>query len=128
MVFVLKLLRHYLNGVHFEIFTDHRSLHYIFSQRDLNLRQWRWLELLKDYCVTILYYLGTTNIVADALSRKTPSMGSLAGLSIEGRPLARDVQILANSLVRLQNLEESDRMIAFIEAQFLCRANPCTPV
>ena len=58
VVFVLKLWRHYLYGVHCEIFTDHRSLQYIFSQRDLNLRQRRWLELRKDYDVTILYHPG----------------------------------------------------------------------
>ena len=103
--------------MHCEIFTDHRSLQYIFSQRDLNLRQRRWLELLKDYDVTILYHPGKANVVADALSRKTHSMGSLASLSVEERPLARDVQLLANSLVRLQISEESDGMIAFIEAR-----------
>ena len=102
VVFVLKLWRHYLYGVHCEIFTDHQSLQYIFSQRDLNLRQRRWLELLKDYDVTILYHSGKANVVADALSRKTHSMGSLASLSVEERPLARDVQLLANSLVHLQ--------------------------
>ncbi|XP_069145596.1 uncharacterized protein [Solanum lycopersicum] len=57
------------------------------------------------------------NVVADALSRKTPRTGSLAALSIEEKPLARDVQILANSLVRLQISEKSDGMIAFIEAR-----------
>ena len=67
--------------------------------------------------------------MADALSRKTPSMGSLAALSIEERPLARDMQILANSLVRLQISEESDGMIAFIEARSsLVEQNMFTPV
>ena len=66
------------------------------------MRQQRWLELLKDYDVTILYHPGKANVMADALSRKTPSMGSLAAHCIEERPLARDVHILANSLVRLQ--------------------------
>ena len=63
------------------------------------MRQPRWLGLLKDYDVTTLYHLKKANIVDDALSRNTPSMGSLASLSIEERPLARDVQMLANSLV-----------------------------
>ncbi|XP_069152102.1 uncharacterized protein [Solanum lycopersicum] len=70
VVFALKIWRHYLYGVHCEVFTDYRSLQYIFNQRDLNLRQRRWLELLKDYDMTILYHPGKTNAVADALSRK----------------------------------------------------------
>ena len=80
VVFALKFWRHYLYGVHCEVFTDHRSLKYIFNQRDLNLRQWRWLELLKDYDMTILYHPGKANVVAGALSRKAVSMGSLAML------------------------------------------------
>ena len=57
--------------------------------------------MIKDYDVTILYHARKANFVADALSSKTHSMGSLASLSVEERPLARDVQFLANSLVRL---------------------------
>ena len=79
-MFALKIWRNYLYGMHCEVFTDHRSLQYIFNQRDLNLRQRRWLELLKDYDMTILYHPGKENVVADALSRKAVSMGSIAML------------------------------------------------
>ncbi|XP_075112299.1 uncharacterized protein LOC142182177 [Nicotiana tabacum] len=54
VIFALKIWRHYLYGVHVDIYTDHKSLQYIFKQKDLNLRQRRWLELLKDYDVDIL--------------------------------------------------------------------------
>ena len=80
VVFALKQWRHYLYGVKCEVYTDHRSLKYVFTQKDLNLRQRRWMELLKDYDITILYHPGKTNVVADALSRKAGSMGSLAHL------------------------------------------------
>ena len=53
-----------------EIYTDHKSLKYIFTQKELNLRQRRWLELIKDYDCEILYHPGKANVVADALSRK----------------------------------------------------------
>ena len=86
VVFALKIWRHFLYGVHCEVFTDHRSLQYIFNQRDMNLRQRRWLELLKDYDMTILYHPGKANVVADALSRKAVSMGSLAMLQVGERP------------------------------------------
>ncbi|WMV38009.1 hypothetical protein MTR67_031394 [Solanum verrucosum] len=58
----------------------------------MNLRQHRWLELLKDYGITILYHLRKVNVVADALSRNTSSMGSLSTTSSDERPLARNVQ------------------------------------
>ncbi|WVZ58484.1 hypothetical protein U9M48_008756 [Paspalum notatum var. saurae] len=70
VVFALKLWRHYLYGEPCDIFTDHKSLKYIFTQKDLNLRQRRWLELIKDYDLTIQYTPGKANVVADALSHK----------------------------------------------------------
>ena len=65
------------------------------------MRHQRWLDLLKDYDMTILYHPGKANVVADALSRKAVSMGSLAMLQVDESPLARDIQSLANSFVRL---------------------------
>ena len=68
IVFALKQWRHYLYGVKCEVYTDHRSLQYVFTQKDLNLRQRRWMELLKDYDITILYHPRRANVVADTLS------------------------------------------------------------
>ena len=66
-----NIWRHYLIGNKCEIYTDHKSLKYIFTQLDLNLRQRRWLEEVKDYNVEIHYHPGKANLVADALSRKS---------------------------------------------------------
>ena len=70
VVFALKLWRHYLYGARFEVFTDHQSLKYIFMQSELNYRQRRWMEYLKDFDFQLLYHPGKANVVADALSRK----------------------------------------------------------
>jgi hypothetical protein len=70
VVHALKIWRHYLIGHRCEIYSDHKSLKYIFTQSDLNLRQRRWLELIKDYDLGINYHPGKANVVADALSRK----------------------------------------------------------
>nr|KAJ0187438.1 hypothetical protein LSAT_V11C900490520 [Lactuca sativa] len=70
VVFALKIWRHYLYGTKCKLFTDHKSLQYLFNQKELNMRQRRWLELLKDYDCEILYHPGKANVVADALSRK----------------------------------------------------------
>ena len=60
------------------------------------------MELLKDYDITILYHPGKANVVADALSRKAGSMGSLAHLQVSRLPLAREIQTLANDFMRLE--------------------------
>ena len=78
VIFALKIWRHYLYGETCDIFTDHKSLKYIFTQKELNMRQRRWLELLKDYDARIQYHPGKANLVADALSRK--NSGSLSCL------------------------------------------------
>jgi hypothetical protein len=71
VVHALKIWRHYLIGNKCELFSDHKSLKYFFTQTELNMRQRRWLELIKDYDVEINYHPGKANVVADALSRKT---------------------------------------------------------
>ena len=77
VVFALKIWRHYLYGEKCRIFTDHKSLKYLLTQKDLNLRQRRWLELFKDYDCIIDYHPEKANVVADALSRKMISTLSL---------------------------------------------------
>ena len=71
IVFALKAWCHYLYGEQFEVFSDYKSLKYIFTQRDLNMRQHRWIEYLKDYDFTLHYYPSKANVVADALRRKS---------------------------------------------------------
>jgi len=80
VVHALKIWRHYMMGNRCQIFTDHKSLMYIFTQRGLNLRQRRWLELIKDYDLDIQYHPGKANVVADALSRKGQANMAMARL------------------------------------------------
>ncbi|GKF47685.1 putative reverse transcriptase domain-containing protein [Tanacetum coccineum] len=70
VVFALKIWRHYLYETKCTVFTDHKSLQHILDQKELNMRQRRWLELLSDYDCEIRYHLGKANVVADVLSRK----------------------------------------------------------
>nr|GEU41241.1 putative reverse transcriptase domain-containing protein [Tanacetum cinerariifolium] len=70
VVFVLKIWRHYLYGTKCTVFIDHKSLQHILNQKELNIRQRHWLELLSDYDCDIRYHPGKANVVADALSRK----------------------------------------------------------
>ena len=78
MVFALKIWRRFLFGETCERFTDHKNLKYLFSQNELNMRQKRWIELLKDYDCIIQYHPGKANAAVGALSRK--SVGSLAAI------------------------------------------------
>jgi hypothetical protein len=70
IVHTLEVWRHYLLGNLVHIYTDHKSLKYLFTQPDLNMRQWRWLEPIKDYELEVHYHPGKANVVVDALSRK----------------------------------------------------------
>jgi hypothetical protein len=79
VVHALKVWRHYLIGKHCDVFTDHKSLKYIFTQNELNMRQRRWLELIKDSDMSLQYHPGKANVVADALSHKSYVNGLTAG-------------------------------------------------
>ena len=92
MVFAPKIWRHFLFGETCEIFTNHKSLKYLFSQKELNMRHRRWIELIKDYDCIIQYHLGKTNVVADAMSRK--SVGSLVAIKGCQRQLLEDFRSL----------------------------------
>jgi hypothetical protein len=70
VIYALKIWRYHLMGTKCHIYTDHKSLKYIFMQADLNMRQRHWLELIKDYDLEIHYHPGKANVVADALSHK----------------------------------------------------------
>ena len=79
IVLTLKIWRHYLYSDQFKVFSNHKSLKYIFTQWDLNMKQCRWMEYLEDYDFTLHYHPGKENVVADALSRK--SQGVLASIA-----------------------------------------------
>jgi hypothetical protein len=71
VVHALKIWRHYILGKRCELYIDHKSLKYIFTQANLNLRRRRWLELIKDYDLGINYHPGKANVVADALNHRS---------------------------------------------------------
>jgi len=97
VVHALKIWRHYLIGHKCEIYTDHKSLKYIFTQSDLNLRQCRWLELIKDYDLEVHYHPGKANVVADALSHR--SYANMACVSQLPKGLCEDLAWLNLSIV-----------------------------
>ena len=86
------------------VFTNHKSLQYVFTKIELNLHQMRWIELLKDYDMSVHYYLGKVNVVVDALSRL--SMGSVAPDEEKRKELVKDVHMLALLVVPLMSISD----------------------
>jgi hypothetical protein len=82
-VHVLKIWRNYLMGKRCELHTDHKSLKYIFTQLNLNLRQRRWLELIKDYDLGINYNPGKPNVVADVIPQSKETEPKLSYMCLE---------------------------------------------
>ena len=96
VVFALKIWRHYHYGKMCQVFTNHKSLMYLLTQRELNLKQRKWLELIKDYDLVIDYHPRKANMVVDALSRK--SSVTLTHIRIIYVPLLLDMKTISFEL------------------------------
>ncbi|GJZ74371.1 putative nucleotidyltransferase, ribonuclease H [Tanacetum coccineum] len=111
VVFALKMWRHYLYGTKCVVYTDHKSLQHILDQKELNMRQRRWLELLSDYDCELRYHPGKANVVADALSRKcrpkplrVRALVMTIGLNLPARILNAQVEARKEENFRTEDL------------------------
>ena len=93
IVFALKIWMHYLYGAQFRVFSDHKSLKYLFDQKELNMRQRRWMEFLKGYDFELVYHPGKANVVVDALSRKIVHIAHLMIKEVELLEQFRDMKL-----------------------------------
>ena len=93
VAFALKIQRHDLYGVNFEVYSDHKSLKYLFDKNELNMRQRRQIEFLNDYDFELKYHVGKANIVANALSRKSLHMSLLMINEYKWQEKYRDLKI-----------------------------------
>lgn len=100
-----------LLGLNKKNYTDHQSLKYIFSQKNLNTRQRRWLELLKDYNCEILYHPGKVYVVADALSRK--QVGNMSSIMVQ----PTDLEELDKLVIEFRKLGKKDSLFFQIEVR-----------
>ncbi|KAA3459053.1 DNA/RNA polymerases superfamily protein [Gossypium australe] len=115
VVFALKIWRHYLCGEKSIVYTDHKSLKYLLTQKDLNLRQRRWVELLKDYDCSIEYHPGKANVVADALSRKMVAdlRAMFAHLSLyDDGSLLTELQVKPSWIDRVKEKQLTDEVLS----------------
>ncbi|KAK5773358.1 hypothetical protein PVK06_049664 [Gossypium arboreum] len=136
IVFALKIWRHYIFGEKCHVYTDHKSLKYLMTQRDLNLRQRRWLELLKDYELVIDYHSGKANVVADALSRKSlftlrtmnvhlsVSSDNVLVAEVKAKPLLIH-QILESQKVDDELVAKRAECVSNVESEFQIDENDC---
>ncbi|GKF35348.1 putative reverse transcriptase domain-containing protein [Tanacetum coccineum] len=113
VVFALKIWIHYLYGTKSVIYTDHKSLQHIFSQKELNMRHRRWIELFSDYDCEIRYHPRKANVVADALSRKervkpkrVRAMNMILQSSIKDRILAAQKEAVDEFVGLQKGLDE----------------------
>ncbi|VVA39093.1 PREDICTED: retrotransposon, partial [Prunus dulcis] len=114
VVFALKIWRHYLYGETCQIFTDHKSLKYLFTQKELNLRQRRWLELIKDYDCTIEHHPGRANVVVDALKIRKLRVG--LGMDHQGALLAT-LHVRPMLVERILAAQSQDPLICMLRVE-----------
>jgi len=123
IVFALKIWRHYLYGAQYRVFSDHKSLKYLFDQKELNMRQRRWMVFLKDYDFELLYHPGKANVVADALSRKIIHIAHLMIKEVELLKQFKDMKLqveLGSEFIRCSTLTISiDFLDSIRERQLL---------
>ncbi|KAA3470474.1 DNA/RNA polymerases superfamily protein [Gossypium australe] len=127
IVFALKIWHHYLFGEKCHIYTDHKSLKYLMTQKELNLRQRRWLELLKDYELVIDYHPGKATVVADALSRKSlcalQDMSTQIDLCDNGSVLA-ELKVRSMFIRQICDAQKSDDEMIAKRAQCDLNSDP----
>ncbi|GJU71088.1 putative reverse transcriptase domain-containing protein [Tanacetum coccineum] len=116
VVFALKIWRDYLYGTKCTVFTDHKSLQHILDQKELNMRQRRWLELLADYDCEIRYHIGKANVIADALSQKERikplplrSLVMTIHPKLPSQILKAQIEALKEENIKAENLRRMDK-------------------
>ncbi|GKD77375.1 putative reverse transcriptase domain-containing protein, partial [Tanacetum coccineum] len=120
VVFALKSWRHYLYGTKSVIYTDHKSLQHIFNQKELNIRQRRWIELFSDYECEISYHPGKANIVADALRpRRVRAIVVTIQIGMREKIQAAQSEALKQENILMENLHGLEQQMEKKEGESL---------